>query len=177
MYSMSAKQGNTYNRVKKLCVYAMLVAACLVIGYIESLLELSFIAPGVKLGLSNAVACVLLFSGDIKGSVAVNISRILLSALLFGSPVSLVFALCGGALSIALMVLLKGCKLLSLVGISTIGGVAHNVAQCIVGVFLVGVGVIYYLPILLIAGVICGTAVGMISKLVLRRIRQGQAYV
>lgn len=170
---MSAKQGNTYNKVIKLCVYAMLVAVCLVVGYIESLLELSFIAPCIKLGLSNAVACVLVFSGDIKGAVAVNVSRILLSALLFGSPVSLVFAFCGGALSLTLMVLLKGSKRLSVVGISAIGGIAHNTAQCIAGVFLVGVGVIYYLPVLLIAGVLCGAAVGVLSKLVLRRIRQG----
>ena len=36
---------------KKITLYAMLAAICLVCGYIESLLSLSFIAPGIKLGL------------------------------------------------------------------------------------------------------------------------------
>lgn len=174
MYSMSTKQGNSRNTIKKLCLYAMLVAACMVIGYIESLFELSFIAPGVKIGLSNAVACVLVFRRDIKGALAVNISRILLSAVLFGSPVSLAFAFCGGVVSTAFMSLLSKSRYLSVIGVSAIGGTVHNAVQCIVGVFFVGTGVFYYLPLLLITGVLCGTAVGILSSLVLKRIKRGE---
>ena len=174
MYSMSSKQGNSRNTIKKLCLYAMLTAVCMVIGYIESLFELSFIAPGVKIGFSNAVACVLIFRKDIKGAFAVNVSRILLSAVLFGSPVSLAFALCGGVVSLSLMSLLSKSRYLSVVGISAIGGTVHNAVQCLVGIFFVGTGVFYYLPLLLVAGVLCGTAVGVLSSLVLRRIKRGE---
>ena len=174
---MSAKQGNSNNRIIRLCIYAVLVAVCLVIGYVESLLQLSFIAPGVKIGLSNAVACVLIINGDVKGAFAVNISRILLSALLFGSPVSLILAICGGVLSMCLMALFRKSKRLSVIGISALGGAVHNTAQCVAGGFLVGVGVLYYLPILLITGILCGTAVGVLSKLVLNRIGQDKKYV
>lgn len=166
---MSAKQSNTGNKIKRLCIYSLLCAVCMIIGYIESLFDLSFIAPGVKLGLSNSIACALIFTGDIKGAVFVNISRILLSSLLFGSPVSLVFALCGGILSLLVMVLLSKTHIFSVIGTSILGGTAHNLAQCAVGLYFVGFGVVYYLPILLISGMVCGAACGILSDLVIKR--------
>lgn len=174
---MSAKQNNTRDTVKRLCIYSLLCAVCMVVGYVESLLDLSFIAPGIKTGLANAVACVLILSGDIKGAFAVNISRILLSALLFGSPVSLLFALAGGVVSLIIMSLISKSKVFSPVGVSIIGAVAHNIAQCAVGLIFVGVGVIYYLPLLFISGAVCGAAVGILSSLILKRIKKGEKYV
>ena len=170
---MFAKQNYFGNRIKKLCLYAMLVAVCMVVGFLESLFQLSFIAPGVKIGLSNAVACVLISLGDVKGAFAVNISRILLSALLFGSPVSLLFALCGGVTSLIVMALLNKTGRLSPIGVSSVGGAVHNAAQCAAGVFVIGGGVIYYLPVLLVAGVACGVAVGTLSVPIIQRVRKG----
>lgn len=174
---MSAKQDNTRDKVKKLCVYSLLCAICIIIGYVESLLNLSFIVPGMKIGLSNSIACVLVFSGDIKGAFAVNISRILLSALLFGSFVSLCFSLAGGIVSLALTAILKNCRFFSVIGVSAIGGAVHNAIQCAAGLIFVGTGVLYYLPVLLVAGLACGAAVGVLSKLVLRRIKKEERYV
>ncbi len=174
---MSSEQSYTRNQIKKISLYAMLTAVCIIIGYVESLVELSFIAPGVKVGLSNSIACVLVFYGDIKGAFAVNISRILLTALLFGSPVSLCFALAGGIISLTVMALLKKCRFLSVIGVSALGGVFHNVAQCAVGLVFVGRGVIFYLPVLLAFGVACGAAVGVLSKLILARIGKSEKNV
>lgn len=174
---MSAKQGDNRNKVKRLCVYSLLCAVCIVIGYVESMLELSFIAPGIKLGLSNSIACVLVFSGDIKGAFAVNISRILISALLFGSPISLCFSLAGGVLSLILTAILKNSRFFSVIGVSALGGAVHNAVQCAVGLIFVGVGVVYYLPVLLVVGLACGAAVGILSNLVLRRIKKEEKYV
>ncbi len=166
---MPAEQGNTRNKIKRLCIFAMLTAVCLIIGYVESLINLGLIAPGIKIGLSNSVACVLVFRGDIKGAFAVNITRILLSALLFGSPVSLAFALAGGILSLVVMALLSKCPKFSAVGVSALGGAVHNIAQCTVGACIIGVGVFYYLPVLIISGAVCGVFVGVLSKLILKR--------
>lgn len=166
---MPAKQGNTRNKVNWLCIYAMLTAVCLIIGYVESLVNLGLIAPGIKIGLSNSVACVLVFRGDIKGAFAVNITRILLSALLFGSPVSLAFALAGGIISLIVMALLGKCRKFSVIGVSALGGVVHNIAQCTVGACVIGIGIFYYLPVLIISGAVCGVFVGVLSKLILKR--------
>lgn len=172
---MSAKQGNCGNKVniKRITLYALFVAVCLIIGYLESLLSISLtaVAPGVKIGLSNAVALMLICKGDVKGAWAVNITRIALSALLFGSPISLLFSLAGGIASTLVACLLSKVKSVSAIGISMAGGTVHNIFQLLAATVFVGVGVIYYLPILLIGGAICGAFCGVLVKLVLSKLQ------
>lgn len=172
---MPTKQGNSRNRidVKRLVVYALLVAVCLIVGYLESLLSLTLIAlaPGVKLGLSNAVALILVCSGDTKGAWLVNITRILLSALLFGSAISLVFALAGGIASLIVVSVIVRFKSVSEIGISIASGTIHNVFQCVAAAFFVGGGVVYYLPALLLFGALCGAFCGVLAKLSLKKLK------
>ncbi len=170
---MPAKQGNSRDKlnIKVLTFYALMVALCLIIGYIESLVNLSFIAPGIKLGLSNSVCLLLVYKADIKGAFAVNISRILLSALLFGSPVSLVFSLCGGAASLMAVSVVSKSKNVSIIGASILGGTVHNVFQCLAAVVFVGVGVLYYLPVLLPIGAVCGGFTGVLAGLILKKVK------
>lgn len=172
---MSAKQGNCGNKIniRRLTLYALLVSLCLIIGYLESLLSISLIAvaPGVKIGLSNAIALTLICRGDIKGAWAVNITRICLSALLFGSPISFLFSLAGGVASTLTACVLSKSKSVSEIGISIAGGAVHNIFQCIAATVFVGVGVVYYLPALLGLGAICGGLCGALVKLVLNKVK------
>ena len=170
---MSAQSRNDRNKIeiKKLALYALCVAICLIIGFIENLVNLSFIAPGVKLGLSNCVALLLVCRGDIKGAFSVNIARILLSALLFGSPISLLFALCGGIFSLAVTTVLIRLKSVSEIGVSIAGGAVHNVFQCIAAVVFTGAGVLYYLPVLLLCGAACGAATGVLVKIISKKLK------
>lgn len=149
----------------------LMTALCIVFGYIESMVPLTAIAPGVKIGLSNAIALILITNGDIKEAFFVNISRILLSALLFGSPFSLLFSLTAGIGSLIVSALIKKSEKFSTVGISVAGAVVHNLLQLIVALFVVGRGAVYYAPILLISGAVCGTLVGIPSKIIAKRIK------
>ena len=88
---------------KKISIYGILATLCLILGYVEHLVSLDFIAPGIKIGLANSVALLLLARGDIKGAFAVNITRILLSALLFAAPSTLIFSFSGGITSLIVM--------------------------------------------------------------------------
>lgn len=150
-----------------------MVAVCLIVGYLESILSTTIIAvaPGVKIGLSNAVALTLICKGDIKGAWAVNITRICLSALLFGSVVSFLFSLAGGVASTAAACLLSRLKSVSPIGISIAGGVIHNVFQLLAATAFVGVGVVYYLPILIAFGAVCGALCGILTNLVIKKIK------
>lgn len=172
---MSAKQGNCRNKVniKHITIYSLLVAVCLIIGYLESILSISLIAiaPGVKIGLSNAIALTLICRGDIKGAWAINVTRICLSALLFGSPISFLLSLSGGVASTLAACFLSKSKAVSEIGISMVGGTVHNVFQLFAAITFVGVGVIYYLPVLLILGALCGAFCGVLVKLVLNKIK------
>ncbi len=170
---MFAKQSDSRNKItaKKITIYALLTAACLIVGYLESLLSIALIAlaPGVKLGLSNAVAVSLVCSGDLKGAWAVNITRICLAALLFGSPISFLLSLSGGVASTAIVCVLSRVKAVSALGMSVAGGVIHNIFQLVAAMLIVGFGVIYYLPVLLAMGAICGAFCGVLARLVLQK--------
>jgi len=169
---MFAKQGNSGNKVniKRLTLYALLTAVCLIIGYLESLLSISLIAvaPGVKLGLSNAVVLTLICTNDTKGAYLVNVIRICLSALLFGSPISFVLSLSGGITATFIAHILSRSKSVSAIGISIASAVTHNVFQLVAAVFIVGFGVLYYLPVLILLGAVCGAFCGVLAQLVLK---------
>ena len=51
---------------KKMALYGVLASVGLVFSYVETLLPLTFIAPGVKIGLANGVALLLILKNDIK---------------------------------------------------------------------------------------------------------------
>lgn len=152
---------------KKISLYGILAALCIAFSYLEMLISFDFIAPGVKLGISNTVALILIFKGDIKGAFSVNIVRILISSLLFAGPFTLLYSLSGGIISIIIMSIFSRIKSISIIGFSILGAVFHNSAQLLVAFFMLGAGVFYYMPILLISAIICGFLTGFIAKLIL----------
>ncbi len=168
---MSAKRGNSANKVKELCLYALFSALCLGLSFLESLLPLDFIAPGVKLGLANTVCVILVLKHRLKGAFAVNAVRIILAAVLFGSPVSFVFSFAAGVVSLSFTCLMMKVKALSTAAVSCAAGVVHNAVQTAVGLFFVGRGVLFYLPLLVITGGVSGLLVGIISTLISKKIK------
>ena len=68
------------------------------------------------------------------------------------------------------MALLKKFDLFSLVGISVVGGVMHNVGQIFAAIFILGTkAILSYLPVLIISGTLTGAIIGIISALVIKR--------
>lgn len=156
---------------KRICTLGLLAALCMVFGYFERLVSLSFIAPGVRLGLANATALLLIAKGDRKGALGVNITRILLSALLFGNPVSLFFSLSGGLAAWILMSLLSKSKNIGVIGLSIAGGTVHNLFQLIVALVVVGKAVLFYMPFLLAAGAVSGALIGFLGSLIFKKMQ------
>ena len=161
---------NRSARTRRVALCGVLCALALVFGYIEHLLPLPIGIPGVKLGLANLVTLLLLYLTDAKTAFSVNLIRILLSGLLFGSAVSLSYSLAGGLLAFFAMLLIKKLGCFSIVGVSVCGGIAHNVGQMAVAAFLVSeLRILLYLPILLIAGTLTGFLLGLCGTLILKR--------
>lgn len=165
---MFTKQGDSRDKVniKLITLYSLLTAICLIVGYLENVLSIGLIsiAPGVKVGLSNAVALTLIYSGNKKAAWAVNITRICLSALLFGSPISFVLSICGGLASTTLATVLCSVKSVSVIGTSIASGVTHNLFQLLAASVITGWGVVYYSPILVVMGAVCGAVCGVLAK-------------
>ena len=164
-------------KTKTISLYGFLTAAALLFGYVEYLVPLNFIAPGVKLGFANGVFLLLLFLKKYKAAFLVNIVRILLSALLFASPFSLVFSITAGLFSMFAMLLTVRCPKIGFVGVSVIGATVHNITQLCVATVTVGHGVWYYLPFLVFAGVIAGVFIGVLTYLIFIRISKTKLFI
>lgn len=159
------------NKTKEIAIIGVLAAFGAILSYIEAILSLSIGIPGVKLGLANIAVVVALYLYGNKSALLVNIVRIIIVGLLFGNVFSIMFSAAGAIVSFASMILLKRMNLFSALGVSTAGGVAHNIGQIIVASIVVDrYSIIYYMPALFIAGIITGVLIGFISKLLLKYI-------
>ena len=157
--------------VKKLTALSAAVALAMVLSFLESLIPPLVSVPGVKIGLANVVTVFLLYSFGSREAVAVSLIRVILSALLFGSAVSLIYALSGAALSFIGMLLLKKLPLSSEVSVSIAGGVLHNAGQIIAAcIVMENAAIISYLPPLIISGTLAGVAVGILAALLVKKL-------
>lgn len=160
------------SKTKRIATYGLLVALAFILSYIESLFPLAIAIPGIKLGLANLVVITALYSMGVKEAFSLSIIRIILVGFTFGSPSTMIFSLVGGLLSWLMMALFKKSRLFSFVGVSIIGGISHNIGQIITSIFVVNnINIIYYLPFLLIAGVLTGAVIGVLGAMIVKRLR------
>lgn len=158
-------------KVKRLTTLSLSAALAMMLSFIESQIPPLAAVPGVKIGLSNIVTVFLIYTIGPLPAAGVAIVRIILSSLLFSSPVSLIYSFAGAILSFLVMVLLKRIGFFSCVGVSVTGGVMHNVGQIIAAAFVLGTAeIVYYLPVLIISGTLSGVAVGAVSGLLIKRL-------
>ncbi len=132
--------------------------------FLETLLPLPIPVPGIKLGLANLVVLFLLMHTGPWQALALSLSRVLLSALLFSGFSGWIFSVAGALLSWALMALLVRSQAFSPVGVSLAGGMAHNLGQlAMAAIYTHSPGIIpAYLPVMMIAGVAMGAVNGII---------------
>lgn len=154
---------------KKIAHCALLAALAMIFSYIETLIPLNFGIPGMKLGIANLVIVVGLYLLQPREVLLISVVRILLAGFMFGSGMSIIYSLAGGFLSFAAMLFLKRREGFSVVGVSLLGGVAHNVGQLLVAAAVVeNLKLFYYLPALLIAGLVTGILMGILAGRILR---------
>lgn len=157
---------------KKLATLSVAVAVAMILSFIESRLPTFIPIPGVKLGLANVAVIFALYKLGESSAVIVSLVRVALSALLFGSAVSMLYSLAGAALSLAVMIFLKRIVKMHTVGVSIAGGVFHNAGQIAVASIIMETAVIiYYLPFLILSGTVAGVAIGIASSQLIKRIK------
>ena len=141
------------------------LALALILAYVESLIPFSFGTPGIKLGLPNLIVVLLLYGTDksnVRDALTVNILRIVLSGFLFSNLYTILYSLAGAVFSFIAMLIGRRMRCFSVVGVSVLGGVFHNVGQIIVAVFVVEtVYVGYYVPVLIAVGTVTGAVLGI----------------
>ena len=164
-----------YTRIstKKIALCGVLTALAMIFSYIESVIPVPIPVPGIKLGVANIAVITILYVLGVKEAIVINLLRIVLTSLLFGTVNSFLFSISGAALSLTIMIIMKKLDFFSCIGVSVCGGVMHNIGQIIAAVFIMGSeAIVFYLPVLIVSGVFTGVVIGVVSGIVAKRVRK-----
>lgn len=147
----------------------ILTGTALVLGYVERLIPLSSSMPGIKLGLANTVLLYGLYMMNARSTLTLMVMKVLLSGMLFAGFSGALYSFSGGMLSLIAMLLVMQSSDVSIVGVSILGAVFHNIGQVLMAMVVVQTrGLLLYLPVLMVSGLVTGMITGLIAKNVLR---------
>ena len=162
------------NKTRRIALLGVLTSVALVLSYLEVMLPpISTAVPGIKMGLPNIIIIFVLYKFGLKEAVTVSLIRVFIVALLFGNVMTLSYSVTGAVLSLGLMTLFKKINLFSQIGVSIIGGIAHNLGQILVAIFLFDtIQIGYYMIVLAITGTIAGVVIGIISSILVKKLEK-----
>lgn len=161
----------TRRNIRRVAVYAMLIALAMIFSYIEAQIPPFFAVPGMKLGLTNIVVVTALYKLGNGSAMLMNILRIVLVSILFSGVTAMIYSLAGGMLSTIVMILLKQCGKFRTITVSAAGGIFHNVGQIMAAMFMLNTtGIMWYLAVLWFTGMVTGILIGMLSDLLIKRL-------
>lgn len=158
----------------RLAQLSLLVAVALGIFIVELNIPPLTAVPGVKLGLANIVTLSVFYLYGRKDACLVFLVRVFLGALASGRMMTLPYSFAGGFLCFLICALLfPWFPLKRLWLLSMIGAVFHNVGQVFVAIWLTGTPeIIWYLPMLLISGVVSGFFTGLCAQHLLLHLKR-----
>ncbi len=156
---------------KRLTRMAILTAVALTIFIVELQLPNLTPIPGVKLGLANIITVYAMFALGGADTFCILIARILLGSIFSGQMMALFYSLAGGLLCYLVMLVMRRLFTPRQIWIcSVLGAVAHNLGQMAAAVLITRTpALLYYLPVLMISGIIAGTFTGLCAQFVVNR--------
>lgn len=156
----------------KTAYLGLLLAFALILSYIETIIPFQSGIPGIKLGLANLAVVLCLYLFGWKEAFALTIVKALLGGFMFGSLSMILYSLAGALVSAAVMAVLWKSNWFHVPVVSAVGGASHNLGQILVAFFVVETyGIVYYIPILVVAGLLTGILIGTVASLVLPYIK------
>ncbi len=155
---------------RKLVLMGLFVSMALALHVFERMIPVPFITPGAKLGLSNIITLTALMTFGFKDTFVILIVRIIMASIFGGGMSAFLYSITGGLLSLFSMQIIKklGGNNVSLIGISVVGAVFHNIGQLLAAALIIkNMNIFVYFPVLFIAAVGTGVFVGLTSKYLL----------
>lgn len=162
-----------YNGSRKIVYLGLMVGLAMGLQIFESLIPIPTPVPGAKLGLANIISLFVIIKFGIKEAVSITVIRTFLGSLFMGTLFAPTFFLSffGGIVSALLMGICHKLfgKHFSIIGISVLGSITHNVTQLTIASLMFDeFGFFYLLPYLLAFGIPTGFFVGIVTKQLLR---------
>jgi len=136
-------------------------------------------APGAKLGLANIITCMALYTLATKDVIKVISIRLILATLFGGTISTFMYSAAGAILSFIGMWAVKklGPNRISLIGVSAVGAILHNVGQLVVASWIAQTWtVMLYLPVLSFIGILAGIATGIVANYLLTHVEKLHYY-
>ena len=162
------------NAAKKIAVLAIFTALSLIAFIIENQFPPMFF-PGAKMGLANIFSfAALIMYTPVEAFIIVAI-RTGLGAVYAGNVSALLYSFTGGIVSMGVSSLLmySAYPRISVMSVSILAAVAHNITQVAVFALLTGTTLIFgYLPYLILIGIVSGAIVGGVIMLVFKKVPQ-----
>ena len=162
----------TFFTARKIVLLGLFLALAIALGMFESMIP-DFLVPGFKLGLANIAIVLLLFGAGWKEALFVNVLRVILVSLLRGNFLTMGgwMSFAGMALSFIGMLLLHLLwKKASVIFVSVIGALLHDVGQIFVAfLYMENGGIFYYLPFMVLLSLGTGVFAGVVAYTLLRR--------
>lgn len=164
-----------HSQIKRLTALAMFLAMSVVLHYVESLIPVFIPVPGVKLGLANSIGLLVLYFFNRKDFVFLGFLRVLLVGLISTGIFTSAFflSLSGWLLSTILVLILSSSKNISIYPLSVCSSICHGIGQVGCAAILYGsFYMMFYLPIISIAGCITGLLIAILSALTIRQLEK-----
>ena len=160
------------NNVKKIAFLGLFTAFALILSFLESLIPNIIPVPGLKIGLANFAILLTLYLFGFKEAAIVDICRMVLAALLFGSLFSFLYSLSGAVFAIGIEVIIKKTNKFSSIGVSVFGAIFHNIGQFVLAIIIMrSIGLLFYLPITLVFCVLTGALNGYLVLIIKDRLK------
>ena len=160
-------------KVKKITFLGLFTSAALILSFLETLIPNIVPIPGFKIGLANFAILLALYIYDYKEAIIVDLVRIILSALLFGSMFSLIYSLSGAVLALLVEIIVKKVDKFSVLGVSVLGAIFHNIGQFILAIcILKSFSLLYYLPFTLLFCILTGAFNGYLVHILKDRLKK-----
>lgn len=157
---------------KKIAFKISLILMALYFSLFESFIPKPF--PWIKLGFANIASLIAMEKLGIKAGIEVTVLRILISSIVLGTFMSpgFMISISSGLFSILIVAsLFKYKRYFSIVSISTIGGLSHNLFQLIMvyiiffrGIDILNKEILIFIEVFLVFGSLSGALVGFLAQ-------------
>ncbi len=156
------------SKTKNIVYVSLLVSLGIVFHYFEGLVINLPMMPGAKIGLANVVTLITLMFFGFGPGLWVSVLRSVAGGVILGTfpGVGFFMGVVGAVTSCIVMAVFirSNFKLFSLIGISILGAITHNISQLAVFYSVVQhSGVFFYAPYLILFGTGSGFLVGWLS--------------
>ncbi len=164
------------NKTKKIVFMSLLIGQSLVLYIIETYMPNPFLAmaPGAKLGLSNIITLLSLNILGFKETFVILGIRIIMASMFSGGLSAFLYSICGGILSLTTMYIFLKLKKInfSIIGVSILGAIAHNIGQLLVASIMIeNKGIFIYLPLLFLSSIPTGLFIGLACKFLINNVK------